>query len=61
MPRNWTTEAKWTNFQKHTNPKLNQVEAESLNRPRVESRNQPQGRSSKTLKLMDIEQHAIKQ
>ena len=33
MPRNLKTCMKWTNFQKHNLLKLNQEEAESLNRP----------------------------
>ena len=32
MPRNWTTWAKWINFYKHSLLKLNQEEAENLNR-----------------------------
>ena len=32
MPRNLTTWVKWTNYWRHNLPKLNQEEAESLNR-----------------------------
>ena len=33
MPRNLTTWVKWTNYWRHNLPKLNQEEAESLNKP----------------------------